>query len=61
MEDSYSKRGVSSAKEDVHNAIKNLSKGIFSNSFCKIYQTFWVTTQSIVSLCTQMVLELKAH
>lgn len=36
MEDNYSKRGVSSGKEDVHSAIKNLSKGIFSNSFCKI-------------------------
>jgi phosphoribosylformylglycinamidine cyclo-ligase len=41
MEDNnYSKRGVSSAKEDVHNAIKNLSKGIFPNSFCKILPDF---------------------
>ena len=40
MEDNYSKRGVSSGKEDVHNAIKNLGKGIFSNSFCKILPDF---------------------
>lgn len=40
MEDNYSKRGVSSAKEDVHSAIKNLSKGIFPNSFCKILPDF---------------------
>lgn len=40
MQDNYSKRGVSSEKEDVHNAIKNLSKGIFSNSFCKILPDF---------------------
>jgi len=35
-ENSYEKRGVSSDKEDVHNAIKKLSKGVFPNSFCKI-------------------------
>ncbi len=29
-------RGVSSAKEDVHNAIKNLDKGLFPKAFCKI-------------------------
>lgn len=40
MEDNYSKRGVSSEKEDVHNAIKNLSKGIFRNSFCKVLPDF---------------------
>lgn len=32
----YEKRGVSSDKTDVHNAIRNLSKGIFPNSFCKV-------------------------
>ena len=32
----YSLRGVSSHKEDVHNAIKNIDKGLFSNTFCKI-------------------------
>lgn len=29
-------RGVSAAKEDVHNAIKNIDKGIFPQEFCKI-------------------------
>lgn len=32
----YMMRGVSAAKEDVHNAIKNIDKGIFSQAFCKI-------------------------
>lgn len=32
----YEQRGVSSAKEDVHQAIKNIDKGIFPNAFCKI-------------------------
>ncbi len=32
----YSRRGVSASKEDVHNAIKNLDKGLFSNAFCKV-------------------------
>lgn len=29
-------RGVSSSKEDVHNAIKNIDKGLYPNAFCKI-------------------------
>ncbi|MCD8301981.1 MAG: phosphoribosylformylglycinamidine cyclo-ligase [Prevotellaceae bacterium] len=32
----YLQRGVSAAKEDVHNAIKNIDKGIFPLAFCKI-------------------------
>ncbi|HOV84509.1 MAG TPA: phosphoribosylformylglycinamidine cyclo-ligase, partial [Paludibacteraceae bacterium] len=32
----YHLRGVSSSKEDVHNAIKNLDKGLFPKAFCKI-------------------------
>jgi phosphoribosylformylglycinamidine cyclo-ligase len=32
----YNQRGVSADKEDVHNAIKNLDKGIFPKAFCKI-------------------------
>ncbi len=32
----YMLRGVSAAKEDVHNAIKNIDKGIFPQAFCKI-------------------------
>ncbi len=34
--DIYKSRGVSSKKEDVHAAIKNLDKGLFPNAFCKI-------------------------
>jgi len=32
----YSQRGVSASKEDVHNAIKNVNKGLFPKAFCKI-------------------------
>lgn len=32
----YSGRGVSATKEDVHNAIKNIDKGLFPKAFCKI-------------------------
>lgn len=34
--DKYNLRGVSSKKEDVHNAIKNIDKGLYPNAFCKI-------------------------
>ena len=32
----YNLRGVSASKEDVHNAIKNLDKGLFPTAFCKV-------------------------
>ena len=32
----YQARGVSAGKEDVHNAIKNIDKGLFPKAFCKI-------------------------
>lgn len=32
----YNMRGVSASKEDVHNAIRNVDKGIFPGAFCKI-------------------------
>lgn len=32
----YMRRGVSASKEDVHNALKNIDKGIFPKAFCKI-------------------------
>ena len=34
--DRYKLRGVSAQKEDVHNAIKNVDKGLFPKAFCKI-------------------------
>ena len=36
MFDRYSKRGVSAQKEDVHNAIKKIDKGLYPKAFCKI-------------------------
>jgi phosphoribosylformylglycinamidine cyclo-ligase len=36
MSKRYLRRGVSSKKEDIHNAIKNVDKGLFPNAFCKI-------------------------
>ena len=36
MANRYKLRGVSSDKEDVHNAIKNQDKGLFPKAFCKI-------------------------
>ena len=32
----YADRGVSAGKEDVHNAIKNIDKGLFPGAFCKV-------------------------
>jgi len=32
----YDQRGVSASKEDVHEAIKNVDKGLFPNAFCKV-------------------------
>jgi len=36
--DRYLLRGVSASKEDVHNAIKNVDKGLFPKAFCKIVE-----------------------
>lgn len=36
MEQRYTQRGVSADKEDVHNAIKNIDKGLYPKAFCKI-------------------------
>lgn len=36
MNQRYMMRGVSAAKEDVHNAIKNIDKGLYPQAFCKI-------------------------
>jgi phosphoribosylformylglycinamidine cyclo-ligase len=34
--DRYNQRGVSASKEDVHQAIRNLDKGLFPKAFCKV-------------------------
>ena len=36
MDNRYTMRGVSATKEEVHNAIKNIDKGLFPKAFCKI-------------------------
>ncbi len=40
METNYSKRGVSSGKEDVHFAIRNLDKGLYPKAFSKVLPDF---------------------
>ena len=39
-ENRYNLRGVSASKEDVHNAIKNIDKGLFPKAFCKVVPDF---------------------
>ena len=51
----YMMRGVSAAKEDVHNAIKNIDKGIFPQAFCKIIPDILGGDPSIVTLCMPTV------
>jgi phosphoribosylformylglycinamidine cyclo-ligase len=40
MSDRYNQRGVSATKEDVHEAIKTLEKGLYPKAFCKIIPDF---------------------
>jgi len=42
----YSLRGVSSQKEDVHNAIKNIDKGLFPKAFCKIVPDYLTQSEA---------------
>ena len=41
----YAQRGVSASKEDVHNAIKNIDKGLFPKAFCKIVPDYLTNNQ----------------
>ncbi|OHD13668.1 MAG: phosphoribosylformylglycinamidine cyclo-ligase [Spirochaetes bacterium GWD1_27_9] len=50
MDDRYNKRGVSSKKEDVHNALKNIDKGIFPSAFCKIIPDYLGGDQSFCNI-----------
>lgn len=36
LNERYSRRGVSASKEDVHNAIREIDRGLFPNAFCKV-------------------------
>ena len=49
MSDKYAQRGVSSQKEDVHNAIKNIDKGLFPKAFCKVIPDYLTNNPD---LCT---------
>ncbi|MCK9612687.1 MAG: phosphoribosylformylglycinamidine cyclo-ligase [Bacteroidales bacterium] len=49
--DKYNQRGVSASKEDVHNSIKKLDKGIFPLAFCKIIPD---TIESDKNFCSLM-------
>lgn len=46
----YAKRGVSAQKEDVHAAVKQLSHGLYPNSFCKVYPDFLCNDDKWVSI-----------
>jgi len=46
----YEKRGVSASKTDVHNAIKNLDKGLFPNAFCKIIPDILANSQEYCNI-----------
>jgi phosphoribosylformylglycinamidine cyclo-ligase len=48
MEDRYLQRGVSAEKEDVHQAIKKLSQGLYPGSFCKIFPDVWTNNSEQV-------------
>ena len=51
MKNRYMMRGVSAAKEDVHNAIKNLDKGIFPHAFCKIMLAILGGDLTLINIC----------
>ncbi len=44
--DRYNQRGVSASKEDVHQAIKNVYKGLFPKAFCKIVPDYLTNDQT---------------
>ena len=43
----YNQRGVSADKEDVHNAIKNVDKGLFLKHFVRLYLIIFQEIQII--------------
>ena len=42
----YALRGVSSGKEEVHNAIKNIDKGLYTRAFCKIVPDYLTNSEN---------------
>lgn len=45
MNERYMQRGVSASKEDVHNAIKNIDKGLYPKAFCKIIPDYLTNSE----------------
>ena len=54
MNNRYMMRGVSAAKEDVHNAIKNIDKGVFPGPSARSSPTCWEATPTGATSCTLM-------
>ena len=50
----YMQRGVSASKEDVHNAIKNVDKGLYPQAFCKIIPDLLGGDPNYCNLCMPM-------
>jgi len=50
VESRYLQRGVSAGKEDVHNAIKNIDKGLFPQAFCKIVPDYLTGDENYCSI-----------
>jgi phosphoribosylformylglycinamidine cyclo-ligase len=46
----YNLRGVSAQKEDVHQAIKKLDKGLYPHAFCKVYPDYWGGDEAFCNL-----------
>lgn len=46
----YAKRGVSAQKEDVENATRHLYKGLYKNSFCKVYNDFLGNDNNFINI-----------
>ena len=42
----YDQRGVSPQKEDVHEAIKNINKGLYPNAFCNILPDYITVSEN---------------
>jgi phosphoribosylformylglycinamidine cyclo-ligase len=50
MSNLYNQRGVSAQKEDVHQAIKKLDKGLFPKAFCKVYPDYLTGDENYCSI-----------
>ncbi|HRO44158.1 MAG TPA: AIR synthase-related protein [Flavipsychrobacter sp.] len=46
----YNLRGVSAQKEEVHQAVAKLDKGLYPNAFCKIYPDYWGNDEAYCNL-----------